>query len=283
VPTTTQAAEATTGSVLVNSPDGKPLDAELLGRLSGILKAHKDELSLYYKDLTTGYSIEFRADEVYQTASVIKAPYVKYLLESGADLTKSVKTTTRMGGTKYVDDQPLGTAFTNKQLMEYAIRYSDNTAYYMLNEQFGFTGFNAYAQKLGIRANADRECVLSFPKPRFGYLSARDAGLYFEDIAAYIAKGGEKADMLKTWLTSTTADSQLAAAFDNYAVAHKYGMQDVGNVYSRAYHDAGIIYAPHPYVLTVLTNMEANAAANKVFTDVAALIDAIQTPLYAAG
>ncbi len=281
-PTTTQAANATAGELLVNCPDGKTVDPELLGRLRSVCIPHKSELSFYYKDLMNGYSIEFRADEIYQTASVIKAPYVKYLLESGADLTKSVKTTTRQGGTKYVDDQPLGTAFTNKQLMEYAIRYSDNTAYYMLNEQFGFTGFNQYADKLGIRANADRACVLQFPKPRFGYLSARDAGLYFEDIAAFIEKGGEKADMLKTWLTTTTADNQLAAALGgSYAVAHKYGLQDVGNVYSRAYHDAAIVYAPKPYVLTVLSTMEAGDTANKVFADVAALIDAIQTQLHA--
>ncbi len=281
-PTTTQAADATAGMLLVNSPNGKTIDPELLGRLTGACSSYKNELSFYYKDLTNGYSIEFRADEIYQTASVIKAPYVKYLLESGADLNKSVKTTTRQGGTKYVDDQPLGTAFTNKQLMEYAIRYSDNTAYYMLNEQFGFSGFNAYASQLGIRANADRSCVLSFPKPRFGYLSARDAGLYFEDIAAFIAKGGEKADMLKSWLTSTTANDQLGAALGGtYAVAHKYGLQDVGNAYSRAYHDAAIVYAPHPYVLTILTNMEAGDAANTAFANVATLIDAIQTQLYA--
>lgn len=280
-PTTTQAADATAGTLLVNCPDGKQIDPELLGRLKSACAPYKDELSFYYKDLVNGYSIEFRADEIYQTASVIKAPYVKYLLESGADLTKSVKTTSRQGGTKYVDDQPLGTAFTNKQLMEYAIRYSDNTAYYMLNEQFGFSGFNAYADKLGIRANADRSCVLSFPKPRFGYLSARDAGLYFEDIAAFIAKGGEKAEMLKTWLTSTTANDQLAAALGgSYPVAHKYGLQDVGNAYSRAYHDAAIVYAPQPYVLAVLSNMEAGEAANKAFANVAALIDAIQTQLH---
>ncbi len=282
-PTTTQASNAVAGELLVNSPDGKQIDPELLGRLQGVCSPHKQELSFYYKDLVNGYSIEFRADEIYQTASVIKAPYVKYLLESGADLTKSVKTTTRQGGTKYVDDQPLGTAFTNQQLMEYAIRYSDNTAYYMLNEQFGFAGFNKYAEELGIRANAERSCVLQFSKPRFGYLSARDAGLYFEDIAAYIAKGGEKADMLKKWLTTTTANDQLGAALGStYPVAHKYGLQDLGNEYSRAYHDAAIVYAPQPYVLTILTSMEATDDANKTFANIAALIDAIQTQLHAA-
>lgn len=281
-PTTTQNAEAASG-LLVNCPDGKRVDAELLARLQGVCSPYKDTLSFYYKDLVSGYSIEFRADEIYQTASVIKAPYIRYLLETkNIDFNKKLKMTKKQGGSSHIDAQPLGTEFTVKELMEYAIRYSDNTAYYMLNEEFGFSGFNAYADKLGIRSNEVNNLTLVFPKPRFGYLSARDAGLYFEDIAEYIEKGNENAKMLKGWLTTTTVGGMLADAYgDTYEVAHKYGLQDLGNAYSRAYHDAAIVYAPQPYVLTILTTLEEGAAADKVFANVASLIDAIQTQLHA--
>ncbi|MBR5540345.1 MAG: serine hydrolase [Clostridia bacterium] len=277
-PTTTQKAQAA-GQLLVNSPDGKPVDAELLSRLKSICSPHKHELSFYYKDLVSGYSIEFRADEIYQTASVIKAPYVKYLLEvANVDLNKKLKMTKKQGGSSHIDAQPIGTEFTVKELMEYAIRYSDNTAYYMLNEEFGFSGFNAYADMLGIRSNNANKLTLVFPKPRFGYLSARDAGLYFEDIAKYIEQGSENAKMLKSWLTTTTVDGMLADALGaTYEVAHKYGEQG-----SQAYHDAAIVYAPQPYVLTILSTLEPYAdASDKVFSNVAALIDAIQTQLHA--
>lgn len=275
-PTTTQKAEAE-GVLLVNCPDGKQVDPELLARLRGVCSPYKDQMSFYYKDLVSGYSIEFRADEIYQTASVIKAPYVKYLLESGVDLTKKLKMTKKQGGSSHIDEKPLGTEFTVKELMEYAIRYSDNTAYYMLNEEFGFKGFNTDAESLGIASNAANKLTLVFPKPRFGYLSARDAGLYFEDIARYIETGGEKAKLLKTWLTSTTVTGMLADALGNtYEVAHKYGEQG-----SQAYHDAAIVYAPKPYVLTILSTLEPYAAeSDKVFASVAALIDAIQTQLH---
>ena len=276
-PTTTQKAEAA-GGLLVNCPDGKQVDPELLARLKGVCSPHKNELSFYYKDLVSGYSIEFRADEIYQTASVIKAPYVKYLLESGADLTKKLKMTKKQGGSSHIDKNPIGTEFTVKELLEYAIRYSDNTAYYMLNEEFGFAGFNEYAKSLGIRSNATNKLTLVFPKPRFGYLSARDAGLYFEDIAAYIETGSDNAKLLKSWLTSTTVEGMLAAALgDSYEVAHKYGEQG-----SQAYHDAAIVYAPQPYVLTILSTLEPYTdASNEVFDDLASLIDSIQTQLHA--
>lgn len=276
-PTTTQKAEAADG-LLVNCPDGKPVDPELLARLRGVCSPYKNELSFYYKDLVSGYSIEFRADTIYQTASVIKAPYVKYLLESGADLTKTLKMTKKQGGSSHIDEKPIGTEFTVKELMEYAIRYSDNTAYYMLNAEFGFEGFNDYAESLGIASNKTNNLTLVFPKPRFGYLSARDAGLYFEDIACYIQQGSANAKMLKTWLTSTTIDGMLADALGNtYEVAHKYGEQG-----SQAYHDAAIVYAPQPYVLTILSTLEPYAAeSDKAFSNVATLIDAIQTQLHA--
>lgn len=280
-PTTTQKVGAEE-ALLVNCPDGKQMDPELLARLRGVCSPYKFEMSFYYKDLVSGYSIEYRADEIYQTASVIKAPYVKYLLTSGVDLTKTLTMTNKQGGSLHIDEQPLGTKFTVKELMEYAIRYSDNTAYYMLNEEFGFEGFNDYAKSLGIASNAANNLTLMFPKPRFGYLSARDAGLYFEDIARYIEQGSENAKMLKGWLTSTTVEGMLADALGKtYDVAHKYGLQDLGNAYSRAYHDAAIVYAPQPYVLTILTTMEAGDAADKAFSNVAALIDAIQTQMHA--
>lgn len=279
-PTTTQKAEAA-GMLLVNSPDGKPVDAELLARLKGVCSPYRDTLSFYYKDLVSGYSIEFRADTIYQTASVIKAPYVKYLLETvNLDLNKKLKMTKKQGGSSHIDAKPIGTEFTVKELMEYAIRYSDNTAYYMLNEEFGFSGFNAYSDMLGIRSNNANNLTLVFPKPRFGYLSARDAGLYFEDIAEYIEKGGENAKLLKSWLTTTTVGGMLAEALsETYEVAHKYGEQG-----SQAYHDAAIVYAPQPYVLTILTTLEPYAdKSDEVFSDVAALVDAIQTQLHAEG
>ena len=93
--------------------------------------------------------------------------------------------TAKMGGSTQIDSFPIGTAFTVDELLKYAILYRDNTAYYMLNQRYAFDGFVDYAASLGI------ETDLRLPKPRFGYLSARDAGLYFEDIYRFIEAGSE--------------------------------------------------------------------------------------------
>ena len=294
-----------TAQLAVSSPTGERPDAELLERLASLCKAHKDSVSLYYKDLVTGYTITFRADEIYQAASVIKAPYVKYLLSSGVDWSTELTMTSKMGGSTHIDYYPSGTSFTVGELMEYAIRYSDNTAYYMLNKEFGFTGFNSYADGLGIKANSSSGLTLQFSKPRFGYLSARDVGLYMEDIAKYMDQGTDSAKQLYAWMTTTTEQSQLCAAYNGksytieqlkdadtlnkvyaerysgYTVAHKYGEQDYGEAWNRAYHDGAIVWRDYPYVLAITSTLKPHeTASDEVFHDIAALIDQIQTGWY---
>jgi beta-lactamase class A len=210
-----------------------------------------------------------------------------------------------MGGSTYIDQFPTGTQFTVEELMEYAIRYSDNTAYYMLNKEFGFESFNAYAKKLGIQANEKRGLTLQFSKPRFGYLSARDVGLYFEDISKFIDEGTPESKKLYSWLITTTEQSQFPAAFnakiynmselrddgklntaytsrfEGYTIGHKYGVQDYGEAWNRAYHDGAIVWCEHPYVLVITSNLPTQTEeSNKVFHDIAELVDKLQREFY---
>lgn len=311
-PTTIYAAAEP--DLMVSSPTGERPNAELLERLAAICKAHRGTISLYYKDLENGYTIEYDADKTYQAASVIKAPYVKYLLSSGVDGSEMLTLKSKMGGSTYIDEYPVGTQFTVEELMGYAIRYSDNSAYNMLNQRFGFDGFNEYAEGLGITCNEKNGLTLQLPKPRFGYLSARDIGLYFEDIANYIETGTTEAKLLFSWLTTTLEHSQLPDAYDQttpvtddsstadngemvetgenieaaydarfegYTVGHKYGEQDYGEAWNRAYHDGAIVWRNHPYVLAVATNLVPHEDdSNQVFHDIASLIDQIQTDFY---
>lgn len=294
------------GNMLVNIPAERDMAKDSLQQLQQLCNAYNGKISFYYIDLESGYEIEYRADRAYQAASVIKAPYIKYLLTSGVDGSQKLTMTAsdKQGGSGVIDKEPAGTAFTVTQLMEYAIRYSDNTAYYMLNKKFGFAGFNKYAKELGITANANSNCVLSYPRPRFGYLSARDIGLYMEDIAKYIATGTEDAKRLKTWMTSSSEERQLVDAFSTknvlygetgadsivegdsaqavdlyHEVAHKYG--DTKNI-ENAFHDGAIVYADKPFVLAVATSLEPFSEDSiEVFHEIAFQINKIHYAYHA--
>ncbi len=254
------------GTVLANIPTDSEAAREALAQIQQLCTRCNGKLSFYYRDLDSGYELEYRADRAYQAASVIKAPYVKYLLSTGVDRTKvlTMNASDKQGGSGIVDQKPAGTTFTVGELMEYAIRYSDNTAYYLLNKEFGFSGFNAYAKELGISANGANNCTLSYPRPRFGYLSARDIGLYMADIAGFFESTDTGAQDLKVWMSTTAEERQLVDAFseDNvlygsealkYNVAHKYG--DTKNI-ENAFHDGAIVFADHPFVLAVASSLE---------------------------
>lgn len=303
--TPTTFTAAADSKLQLSSPTGDRPNAETFERLAALCKANGNFVSLYYKDLQRGYTLSFREDEIYQAASVIKAPYVKHLLETGVDRTKKLTMTSKMGGSTYIDQFPTGTQFTVEELMEYAIRYSDNTAYYMLNKEFGFESFNEYADNLGIEANGKRGLTLQFSKPRFGYLSAQDVGLYFEDIAKYIETGTDDAKLLYSWLITTTEQSQFPASynaktyemsalrdpaklndayntrFEGYTIGHKYGVQDYGEAWNRAYHDGAVVWCEHPYVLVITSNLPTQTEeSNKVFHDIAELVDQLQLEFY---
>ena len=267
---TSQASTAASG-LLINNPYGLPVDESLTARLEELLKRLQSRASIYYKDLESGMTIEYLADKQYQAASVIKAPYIHYLMEfEEIDPSEKLTLKVKQGGSKYIDDFAVGTQFTVEDLLQYTILHSDNSAYYLLSERYGFKGFNSYAAGLGIQTI--QSTPLQFPKPRFGYLTARDAAIYFEDIYHFIESDTPNAQKLYTYLTSTTYQKQITAALgDKYAVAHKYGEQG-----DQGYHDAAIVYAPQPYVLTIFTTLTPETQETLgYFQEIARLIDNI--------
>lgn len=292
---TKPSSSSNVSSVLVNVPLANEMAQDAMTQIKELCAASGGRVSFMYIDLASGYSVEYRADRSYQAASVIKAPYVKWLLASGVDGSEKLTMTAadKQGGSGIIDKQAAGTQFTVDQLMEYAIRYSDNTAYYLLNKRFGFKEFNTYAEGLGITANKNSHCVLSFPRPRFGYLSARDIALYMEDIAKYIATGTEDAKRLKTWMMSSSEERQLTDAFSNknvlykdnapvdfhHDVAHKYG--DTKNI-ENAFHDGAIVFADKTFVLAVATSLEPFTDESvEVFHELAFQINKIHYALHA--
>ena len=288
---------ANTSEMLVNIPATGEMAKDAIAQINELCRSYGSQLSFMYIDLESGYSVEYRADRSYQAASVVKAPYVKWLLSEGVDGTEklTMASSDKQGGSGIVDKEPAGTQFTVDQLMEYAVRYSDNTAYYMLNKKFGFKGFNEYAARIGITANANSNCVLTFPRPRFGYLSARDIALYMQDIAKFIETDTADAKRLKTWMMSTSEERQLTDAFSsknvlygnaadapvdfNHDVAHKYG--DTKNI-ENAFHDGAIVYADHTFVLAVASSLEPFSQKSiEIFHELAFQINKIQYAYYA--
>ncbi len=254
--------------VTVENPSGQHIDETKLQTLRELTAQAPLTVSVYYKDLVTGTVIEYNSGKKYAAGSVIKAPYCKWLLASGADLEERLTFTSAdiLEGSGSLKDSPEGTAFTVRELADKALRESDNTAYHMLVKRFGFDGFLGYAQSLGVGANQSSSNL-------FGNMSAVGAGIYFQDIYYWSQGEPERGQFLKDALCNTTYRKLISSAVDA-PVAHKYGY----NNGTGGFHDAAIVYRDRPYVLTIFTYLDPDVPETVPYIQsLAACLDSIHT------
>lgn len=206
-------------------------------------------ISVYYKSLTRGDTYSFDAETEYYIASVIKAPYALYvyqLADAGSvDLsqTYTYESRHRLGGTGYLQEQPVGTQYTLSQLLEYTIRYSDNNAFLMVREAVPTDGFKQFVRTLGLVHESSMDSLGEGAAIR-GNICAHDAGIIAEAIYRYAESGSPNGAKLKEDMLHT----EQPMLRSEYPMARKLGS------WEGAMHDVAIIYAPEPYILAVCTN-----------------------------
>lgn len=241
-------------------------ETDKLASLCGLFSRFPYDIALYYEDLETGASIGYQAEKNFHPASVIKAPYMMYVLESisgGKGSLSDVFTYREENfreGSGVIKDKAFGAQFTTNQLIEYSIRHSDNIAFYLLRGKYGEAGFASYARRVGVASAGN-------PLNRF---SAKDGAVYFKEIYSKERQGDENAKLLMKYLKSTAYNQQLPAGLGGKTMAHKYGW------WNGYYHDAGVVYDEHPYYLAVLTTYDPEGSPVKsVFKQAARLVDAL--------
>ena len=188
-PTAAQPSPAVTAEL----PEDIP--GELLETLNKRLNNQTFACAMYYIDLTTGLTISYNADRQFAAASLIKAPYLMYILDmiaAGELSLDDVHTYRRayhyIGGTgqiRYMED---GTQLTLRQIIEYIVYDSDNVAFKMLN--------NGYDGVLSIPAFHDmamRDYDAPYYSGTYGnVLTASGVGRMFAEIYARAERGDEE-------------------------------------------------------------------------------------------
>ena len=216
-------------------------------------------------DLSLNHLLCYGCDRVFPTASTAKLPFVKYLCtlaDSGEiDLSEMLRYEEALfsPGSGIVQENPFGTCFTLRTLMDYAIRHSDNTAYKMLIDRFHTKAYKQYLKDLG-----------STYKPTgngYGFFTAPQIAALLFDVAVY---DGEHAHLLKDAGCHSSYDLQIPYALKGKTVLHKYGAltvdppdpdsgeEPVEQPGTTAYHDIAIVYGEHPYLLVILTSINTN-------------------------
>lgn len=210
--------------------------AELLSRLPGA--------SVVVEDLVSGNRWEWNATGAYYfIASVYKLPYALWLLQQAdrreIDLNEEIVYTAdlHVGAAGIIQDTPYGTAYSVRDLIEYMIIYSDNTALSMLKSRFPVSAFKEWinSDEIGLQRDLNDSTD--------SVTTAADCCTFARLAFQYMESGSENAGFFREIYTST--DDQLFSS--NLQVGQKYGWWD------NELHSAAVVYAGRPFAVAVLT------------------------------
>lgn len=241
--------------------------------------------SVYFSDLTSGQWASVNGNEKYYPASLGKVPIMMayYAMAENTSSVLDEENAYPANGPDLNTQQEIppaqaitpGQEYTNEQLIEYMIKYSDNDAADVLS---------ALTTPAELQDIQDVYADLQIPVDNDVTATSSDImtpqqySILFRTLynGTYLTRDySEKALAL---LTQTTFTQGLVAGVpSSTVVAHKYGLASYlsgGVPYQWELHDCGIVYAPnHPYLLCVMTKGTTSIAAQeKTIADISAAV-----------
>jgi beta-lactamase class A len=227
-------------------------------RIKPHIDGHKGKVAVAVKNLATGESYSRNADEVMQTASLIKLAIMveayRQADEKKVDLSKTLTLTKddKVPGsgvlTEHFSD---GATFTLRDAVRLMIVFSDNTATNMVLDQVGIKSVNETTKALGIpetrinskvykRSSSSVDLARS-EKYQLGSTSANETLKLLELIHTGKAASAEACQTMLGHLEKND-DKELLVRFlpPGTKAAHKTGATN------RVRTDAGILYVPDP-------------------------------------
>lgn len=252
------------------------IDPSLLETLNKRMNNQSFCCAMYYCDLETGFTISYNAERLFGAASLMKAPYLLYILEmvDNGELSLDQELTYKekihkYGGTGSIKNMPDGTKLTLREVIEHICIESDNTGFCMLyNLTDGLLGL------VDFHFRAMRDYNAPYISNTYGsVLNAGGVGRMFEEIYRRAEAGNENfiwfIELLKNANVNKFVKGGLPTDENGeclYEVAHKYG-EDI-----KSLNDAAIVfYEDRPYVLVILTDytgVYTQSFMNRISSDV---------------
>lgn len=238
------------------------------GPLTAIVtECRMPKLSLCYLDLESGYTFSFNGDLQFDSASVVKAPYILSILKAASDecserqkkladgvsegelgtpyydFTKSIVYSEKeyyQPGTGVIASRGEGITYTFSDLIGYTLSDSDNVAFHVLTEEYGHKLLHSLVREEGWTSMYDTTINMS----------AKDGCSIMKSIYEFTENGEEYSSLMKNALIGSAQPNLVMTLSGGRDVAHKYGW-DYGS-----YHDIGIVYDEHPYAVAVFSDYD---------------------------
>lgn len=233
------------------------------------------QASVYFSDFTTGKWANVDGNDKYYPASLGKVPIMMayYAMAENTSSIINEMNSYPVGAPDLNAQQEIppteaitpGQEYTNEQLIEYMIKYSDNDAADVLTTLASpaeLDGVESVYSDLQIPLATDVTASTS------DIMTVQQYSILFRTLynATYLSRSySEEALGLMTQTTFT--QGIVAGVPSSTVVSHKYGLASYtsgGVSYQWELHDCGIVYAPgHPYLLCVMTKGTTSIAAQE--------------------
>ncbi len=256
-------------------------------------------IALYYEDITSGNRYAYHADERFDSASCVKAPYILALLELASqedaelaakkeaalaadptlaegwedgprtyDFSQTIVYTAEQypaTGSGEIAQSGEGKVYSYRDLIYHVLECSDNVGYSVIRGAYGPAPLKSLIQRLQLRSMMESTI----------YMSPRDAGTIMKAIYDFTESDAAYASFMKDAMIGSRQSVLTAAAAAPKKVAHKYGWSE------GAYHDMAIVYDEHPYVVAIMTDCdEGTKEINAYLCSILRLIDQLHDNFY---
>lgn len=226
--------------------------------------------SVYYEDITTGFTYTYNASTVYYGCSLIKLVDALYLIEKATNgeidldnekivYTKNYKVDYSSG----MATRTIGEEVSLRDLITYAISVSDNTAHLMLIDYIGFNNLKEYGESLGAK-------VILTGGDKYGNQTAEDTNIYLKEAYKIITENQEYGEFLKNIMDN---DERNAFNTEDIKIYHKYGS------YGSNFHDIGLSLEERPYAISIFT-LHENSNYQEVIQGIHAKVRVLHNAFY---
>ena len=229
---------------------------ELKKLITEFTKKQSGRYGVTFIDLATGETVEVNDKVEYIAASTSKLPMNVLLfkeIEKGnvkLDDILTYKKEDFESGTGIIQRDPFGTQYTVRETSKLAITKSDNCGVNMIIRLLGIENIRQYIMDLGGQVyygKTHRSCPY-------------DMALVSKDLYnLYLSNEDVYSELIYNLENTDWRDRIDAKLPKDVKVAHKIGNQ------TRTANDVGIVFASHPYVLSVMTeDVDVGTAYNKI-------------------
>jgi len=254
---------------LFGQPEATPTPSALVGsitiinQISDLTQNLHGRYGFYVVRLETNQNYGLHEDEVFPSASLIKLPVIAslYLEAESGNLNLNeiytLKESDKVTGAGSLANEKAGKNITIRELVQLMGKQSDNTAFSIIRNKVGDTRISQTIKDWGLNNTS----FVNFET------TPKDVGLFFTTLYKGNKVNLTSRNEIFDLLTNTIFEDRIPAGIPkNIKVAHKVGT-DVG-----VYADGGVVFAPKPFVLVIMTENALDNEAPVVIPQIVKIV-----------